>query len=94
MTGGHRQPWISPRRDAENATAMGERIASDYERDLGIPLTPEELAVVHEQARRVAAGWGSHARRVAARESELGRPLEPEELAEEIRRTNREHETG
>jgi hypothetical protein len=94
MTGGYRQTWISPRRDAENATAMGERMAGDYERDLGRPLTPAELAAVHEQARRVAAEWGSHARRVAARESELGRPLTPGELAEEIRRTNREHETG
>lgn len=94
MTDGYRQPWVSPRRDRENAAAMGERMASDYEEALGRSLTPEELAGVHEQARQTAAGWGAHARRVADRESSLGRPLYPEELAEEVRRTTREHDAG
>jgi hypothetical protein len=82
--------WTSPRKDAENAKAVGERIAGDYEQHLGRPLTAEELADIHTEARRVTAGWGCHARRVADRERELGRPLTPAEMAGMVRESLRE----
>lgn len=87
-----RQTWISPRRDAENARTMGEGMAEQYEEALGRKLAPDELAVVHEQAREVTASWGAHARRVADREKQLGRALTPGELAEEARRPARGHD--
>lgn len=82
--------WISPRKDGENAKAVGERIAADYERQLGRALTPEELASVHAYARDVVSYWGRNARRQADRERELGRPLTPDEMTELVREADRE----
>ena len=83
--------WISPRRDEDNAKAMGERMADDYEQHLGRPLTADELACVHAQARRVAGHWGRDARRLADRERELGRPLTLGAMTEFVRESNRRY---
>jgi hypothetical protein len=55
---------------------------------------PEELAYVHDKARRVTAGWGRHARRVADAERELGRPLTPDEMTALVRESLEEAADG
>ncbi|WP_030506339.1 hypothetical protein [Microbispora rosea] len=54
--------WISPRKDAEHAKTVAERMARDYEEQLGRPLTPDELREVHEEAERTVKSWGERAR--------------------------------
>lgn len=55
--------WRSPRQDAEKAVTLGEQICDLAEEQLGRPLTAEEMAAYHEQARDVASQSGRQARR-------------------------------
>ena len=55
--------WTSPRKDAEHAKSVGERMATDYEENLGRPLTPDELRQVHEDAAQTVKSWGETGRK-------------------------------
>lgn len=55
--------WTSPRKDAEHAKAVAERMARDYEEQLGRPLTPDELREVHEEAEQTVKAWGEEGRK-------------------------------
>lgn len=55
--------WTSPRKDAEHAKTVAERMARDYEEQLGRPLTPDELREVHKEAAQTVKDWGERTRK-------------------------------